>query len=225
MGVSRAHRRGAGPDAQRTLSGSIPPADARRDLRAIQRCDAALRVIGRRPAPCLSNRFRVRADLPADPAFSVRAARRLRRGRRAAGLRRDSVVASGRTGTLWAYEQDWRRAGYAEPPRKRGGRATLGSDLLTDRVAACWSRAITAATFAGGPVVCRAALAVLAHIDAPAFLAHVRESGRAAGRTPGRDPIPPHSARCAGWACMIGVELDIEVAPLIAGGGVAASHA
>jgi len=50
---------------------------------------------------------------------------------------------------------------------------------VTDRVAPCWSRAITAATFAGGPVVCRAALAVLAHIDAPAFLAHVRENGRA----------------------------------------------
>lgn len=88
---------------------------------------------------------------------------------------------------------------------------------MTDRVAAVLEPGDHGSTFAGGPVVCRAALAVLAHIDAPAFLAHVREMGALLVERLGAIQSP-HIREVRGLGLMIGVELDIEVAPLIAGG-------
>ncbi len=180
-------------------------------------CDAALRVIG--PETCAVFVEPVQGEggiYPADPAFL----RALRDACDAVGalLVFDEIQCGvGRTGTLWAYEQTGVVPDMLTAAKALGGGLPIGATLLTDRVAAVLEPGDHGSTFAGGPVVCRAALAVLAHIDAPAFLAHVREMGALLVERLGAIQSP-HIREVRGLGLMIGVELDIEVAPLIAGG-------
>lgn len=83
----------------------------------------------------------------------------------------------GRTGTLWAYE------GYGVPPdimtlaKPLAGGLPIGAILLTQEVADVMAPGDHASTFAGGPLVCTVARAVLDHINQPDFLADVRAKG------------------------------------------------
>jgi predicted acetylornithine/succinylornithine family transaminase len=83
----------------------------------------------------------------------------------------------GRTGTLWAYQ------GYGVTPdimtiaKPLGGGLPIGAILLTQAVADTMHVGEHGSTFAGGPLVCTVALAVLALISRPQFLADVRAKG------------------------------------------------
>jgi acetylornithine/succinyldiaminopimelate/putrescine aminotransferase len=83
----------------------------------------------------------------------------------------------GRTGTLWAYE------GYGVTPdimtlaKPLAGGLPIGAILLTQEVADVIAPGDHASTFAGGPLICTVARAVLDHINQPDFLADVRAKG------------------------------------------------
>src|SRR5690606_34347551 len=123
----------------------------------------------------------------------------------------------GRTGTLWAYEQTSVTLDMMITAKALGGGLAIGATLLTDRVAAALEPGDHGSTFGGGPVVCRAALAVLGRASDRALLAHVREMG--ARLVDGLHAInSPHIIAVRGRGLMVGVELDVEVGPVIAAG-------
>ncbi|MBK9052998.1 MAG: aminotransferase class III-fold pyridoxal phosphate-dependent enzyme [Chloroflexi bacterium] len=57
------------------------------------------------------------------------------------------------------------------------GGLPLGAALVTERVAAAIQPGDHGSTFAGGPMVCAAALHVFERINQPTFLAHAEETG------------------------------------------------
>ena len=123
----------------------------------------------------------------------------------------------GRTGRLWAHEHFGVQPDMMTLAKALGGGLPIGATLLTDRVAGALAPGDHGSTFAGGLVVCRAAQVVLRRVSDPAFLARVTALGaRLMERL--RDLRSPHVREVRGLGLMIGVELDIEVAPLIKAG-------
>lgn len=180
-------------------------------------CDAALDAIG--PDTCAVFVEPVQGEggiHPADPAFL----HALREACDQAGalLVFDEIQCGvGRTGTLWAYEQTGVTPDMLTAAKALGGGLPIGVTLLTDRVAAALAPGDHGSTFAGGPVVCRAALEVLARVSDPAFLAHVRAmSALLLERL--RALESPHVRAIRGQGLMIGMELDIGVTPIIEAG-------
>lgn len=123
----------------------------------------------------------------------------------------------GRTGRLWAHEHFGVQPDMMTLAKALGGGLPIGATLLTDRVAGALAPGDHGSTFAGGPIVCRAAQVVLRRVSDPAFLARVTALGaRLMERL--RDLRSPHVREVRGLGLMVGVELDIEVAPLIKAG-------
>jgi predicted acetylornithine/succinylornithine family transaminase len=100
----------------------------------------------------------------------------------------------GRTGKLWAHEHFGVQPDMMTLAKALGGGLPIGATLMTDAVAHVMEPGDHGSTFAGGPVICRAAQVVLERVSDPAFLAHVTE--------------------VRGLGLMVGVEMDIDVIPL-----------
>jgi predicted acetylornithine/succinylornithine family transaminase len=83
----------------------------------------------------------------------------------------------GRTGTLWAYEQDGVVPDLMTVAKALGGGLPIGALVTNERFAEGFEPGDHGSTFAGGPVACSAALAVLDVIEDPALLARVRDLG------------------------------------------------
>ncbi|MDX6732627.1 MAG: acetylornithine/N-succinyldiaminopimelate aminotransferase [Baekduia sp.] len=83
----------------------------------------------------------------------------------------------GRTGTLWAYEHAGVLPDLMTVAKALGGGLPIGAVITNERFAAGFEPGDHGSTFAGGPVACRAALAVLDVVQDPALLARVRETG------------------------------------------------
>jgi acetylornithine/N-succinyldiaminopimelate aminotransferase len=83
----------------------------------------------------------------------------------------------GRTGSLWAYEQTPIRPDVLTTAKALGGGLPIGACVTTPEAGEVLEPGDHGSTFAGGPVVAAAALAVLAIVDDPALLRHVRECG------------------------------------------------
>ena len=83
----------------------------------------------------------------------------------------------GRTGTLWAYEQVGVVPDAMTLAKGLGGGLPIGALVIGERLRDVFAPGDHGSTFAGGPVVSSAALAVLDVIDAEDFLAGVRERG------------------------------------------------
>lgn len=120
----------------------------------------------------------------------------------------------GRTGTLWAYEQTGVQPDMLALAKALGGGLPIGATLLTDAVAGVMEIGDHGSTFAGGPVICRAAQVVLERVSDPAMLAHVRAMGELLSDRL-HELHSPHITEVRGPGLMIGVELDLDVAPLI----------
>ncbi len=123
----------------------------------------------------------------------------------------------GRSGTLWAHEPSGVQPDMMTLAKALGGGLPIGATLLTDRIAATIQAGDHGSTFAGGPVVCRAALETLRRVSDPAMLAHVRAMGallverlRALGS--------PRVQEVRGRGLMIGVALDVDAWPLVEAG-------
>jgi predicted acetylornithine/succinylornithine family transaminase len=83
----------------------------------------------------------------------------------------------GRTGHLWAHEA------YGVPPdimtlaKPLAGGLPIGATLVTGAVAEVMAVGDHGSTFAGGPLVCRAAQVVFDRVSQPEFLANVTQNG------------------------------------------------
>ncbi|MBX5469114.1 MAG: acetylornithine transaminase [Thermoleophilaceae bacterium] len=83
----------------------------------------------------------------------------------------------GRTGTLWAYEQTGVRPDVMTVAKGLGGGLPIGACVTSPRYADVLRAGDHGSTFAGGPVSCAAANAVLDVVMGDGFLADVREKG------------------------------------------------
>jgi predicted acetylornithine/succinylornithine family transaminase len=83
----------------------------------------------------------------------------------------------GRTGTLWAYEDSGVVPDLMTSAKALGGGLPIGALICSPRYADVFAPGDHGSTFAGGPVACAAALAVLDVVEDPALLARVRTLG------------------------------------------------
>ena len=83
----------------------------------------------------------------------------------------------GRTGTLWAYEDAGVVPDMMTSAKALGGGLPIGALICGPRYADVLEPGDHGSTFAGGPVTCAAANAVLDVVTDPALLARVRELG------------------------------------------------
>ncbi len=83
----------------------------------------------------------------------------------------------GRTGSLFAYEQEDVTPDIMSLAKALAGGLPMGAMLATDEVGTAFTPGTHASTFGGGPLVASAALATLRIISDPGFLAKVRETG------------------------------------------------
>jgi predicted acetylornithine/succinylornithine family transaminase len=110
----------------------------------------------------------------------------------------------GRTGTLWAYEQTGVVPDALTSAKALGGGLPIGALVTGGRLADVLRPGEHGSTFAGGPVICSAALAALEICSDPELLARVRELGaRLAEELGGL----PHVRRVRGRGLMLAIDL------------------
>jgi predicted acetylornithine/succinylornithine family transaminase len=117
----------------------------------------------------------------------------------------------GRTGSLWAYEQTGVVPDAMTVAKALGGGLPIGALVTGERLADVLRPGDHGSTFAGGPLVARAALAALEATDDPALLARVRDLGE---RLRERIATLPGVTSVRGRGLMLGFDLD----PALAGG-------
>jgi predicted acetylornithine/succinylornithine family transaminase len=118
----------------------------------------------------------------------------------------------GRTGTLWAYEQTGVRPDAMTVAKALGGGLPIGALVTGERLADVLEPGDHGSTFAGGPVVARAALAALELTDDPALLASVRELGQRLAA--GLERLP-HVSSVRGRGLMLACELDVPAPAVV----------
>ncbi|MBK6767512.1 MAG: aminotransferase class III-fold pyridoxal phosphate-dependent enzyme [Ardenticatenales bacterium] len=120
----------------------------------------------------------------------------------------------GRTGHLFAHEMYGVRPDIVCLAKPLAGGLPIGAVLMTQAVADCVGVGEHGSTFAGGPLVCRAAEVVLNRVSDPAFLAAVQ--ARSDHLVRGLLALDsPHIVDIRGAGLMIGVELDLAVKPIV----------
>jgi acetylornithine/N-succinyldiaminopimelate aminotransferase len=87
----------------------------------------------------------------------------------------------GRTGTLFAYEQIGVEPDMLTLAKPIAGGLPMGAVLLNGQIASTMKAGEHGTTFGGGPFVASVALHVLERIADPAFLAHVKSTGKLIG--------------------------------------------
>jgi acetylornithine/N-succinyldiaminopimelate aminotransferase len=112
----------------------------------------------------------------------------------------------GRTGTLWAYEQTGVVPDALTAAKALGGGLPIGALVTGERLADVFVPGDHGSTFAGGPVVCAAALAALEVTDDPRLLARVTELG--ARLAAGLEQLP-HVLSVRGRGLMLACEVDV----------------
>jgi acetylornithine/N-succinyldiaminopimelate aminotransferase len=118
----------------------------------------------------------------------------------------------GRTGTLWAYEQTGVVPDAITAAKALGGGLPIGALITGERLADVFAPGDHGSTFAGGPVVCAAALAALELTDEPGLLARVRELGE---RLAAALEQLPHVLAVRGRGLMLACELDVPAPELV----------
>ncbi|KAA8540528.1 hypothetical protein F0562_024553 [Nyssa sinensis] len=122
----------------------------------------------------------------------------------------------GRTGYLWAHEAYGVFPDIMTLAKPLAGGLPIGAVLVTEKVAAAINFGDHGSTFAGGPLVCNAATAVLDKISKPGFLADVSKKGqyfkeklilKLGGNS--------HVREVRGLGLIIGIELDVSASPLV----------
>ena len=121
----------------------------------------------------------------------------------------------GRTGTLWAHEASGVTPDIMTLAKPLAGGLPIGATLVTQAVADVIEPGDHGSTFAGGPLVCRAAQVVFNRISEPAFLAGVRSN---AAYLHHRLRMLESGAivEVRGAGLLVGIEFSMPVAPLMA---------
>lgn len=123
----------------------------------------------------------------------------------------------GRTGTLWSNEPSGVDPDIMTLAKPLAGGLPIGAILTTNAVAEHIHPGDHGSTFAGGPFVTTVAHHVLERVSQPDFLAHVRSVG---GYLMERlkELNSPFIREVRGRGLMVGLELTIDVSPLIEAG-------
>jgi len=116
----------------------------------------------------------------------------------------------GRTGTLWAYEDAGVVPDLMTSAKALGGGLPIGALICGPRLADVFEPGDHGSTFAGGPVTCAAANAVLDVVTDPALLARVRELG---ARLADALSLLPGVAEVRGRGLMLACDLQDGGAP------------
>lgn len=96
------------------------------------------------------------------------------------------------------------------------GGLPIGAVLVTERVSSAISPGDHGSTFAGGPLVCHAALTVLDKISSPGFLASVSNKGQYFKELLTKKLLGNrHVKEVRGQGLIIGIELDVPAGPLV----------
>ncbi|MQL77228.1 hypothetical protein Taro_009639 [Colocasia esculenta] len=122
----------------------------------------------------------------------------------------------GRTGFLWAHEAYGVYPDIMTLAKPLAGGLPIGVVLTTEKVAASMSFGDHGSTFAGGPLVCHAALAVLDKIQKRGFLESVSKKGlylkELLTKKLGGNK---HVKEVRGVGLIVGIELDVPASPLV----------
>ncbi|KVH99093.1 hypothetical protein Ccrd_022700 [Cynara cardunculus var. scolymus] len=122
----------------------------------------------------------------------------------------------GRTGYLWAHEAYDVTPDIMTLAKPLAGGLPIGATLVTERVNAAIKHGDHGSTFAGGPLVCAAAIAVFDKISKPVFLASVTRKGeylkeilmkKVGGNS--------HVKEIRGFGLIVGIELDVSASRLV----------
>jgi acetylornithine/N-succinyldiaminopimelate aminotransferase len=121
----------------------------------------------------------------------------------------------GRTGSLWAYEQTALRPDVITTAKALGGGLPIGACVASPDLADLLQPGDHGSTFAGGPLIATAALAVLEIVDDPDLLGRVRDLGAGLSRQLGAiDGV--REVRGRGLMIGIGLEEGIEASEVTA---------
>jgi acetylornithine/N-succinyldiaminopimelate aminotransferase len=124
----------------------------------------------------------------------------------------------GRTGSLWAYEQTPVRPDVMTTAKALGGGLPIGACLASPDLADVLQPGDHGSTFAGGPLIATAAMAVLDVVDDPQLLRRVRDLGASL-----REALEAIDGvrELRGRGLMIGVGLEQGIdAPAVAAGAL-----
>lgn len=122
----------------------------------------------------------------------------------------------GRTGHLWAHESYGVFPDIMTLAKPLAGGLPIGAVLVTERVASAINFGDHGSTFAGSPLVCNAALAVLEKISEPSFLASVAKKGQYLKQILTQKlGHNPHVKEVRGLGLIVGIELDVQASPLV----------
>lgn len=119
-------------------------------------------------------------------------------------------------GYLWAYEAYDVVPDIMTIAKPLAGGLPIGAALMSERVAAALKYGEHGSTFAGGPLVCAAAVTVLDKISRPSFLTSVSKKGQSfkemlIQKLGGNS----HVKEIRGVGLIIGIELDVPASPLV----------
>jgi acetylornithine/N-succinyldiaminopimelate aminotransferase len=148
-------------------------------FRAVPHNDAAAlrEAVGERTAAVLIEPIQGEAGINVTSEEALRAARAACDEAGALLILDEIQAGLGRTGSLWAYEQTPVRPDVLTTAKALGGGFPIGACVTAPGCADVLEAGDHGSTFAGGPVASAAALAVLAIVDDPVLLRHVRELG------------------------------------------------
>ncbi|HOV85408.1 MAG TPA: acetylornithine transaminase [Syntrophobacteraceae bacterium] len=119
-------------------------------------------------------------------------------------------VGMGRTGTLFAHEQEGVTPHIMTLAKALGNGLPIGAMLAVEEVAAAFVPGSHASTFGGTPLVTAAALEVVKVLSNPAFLGGVRETGAYfREKIEALRPRHPVIREVRGRGLMVGVELTV----------------
>ncbi|CAL0302836.1 unnamed protein product [Lupinus luteus] len=122
----------------------------------------------------------------------------------------------GRTGFLWAHEAYGIFPDIMTLAKPLAGGLPIGAVLVTERVASAINYGDHGSTFAGNPLVCSAALAVLEKISKPAFLSAVAEKGLYFKELLKQKLGGNHHVKeIRGFGLIIGIDLDVPASPVV----------
>lgn len=122
----------------------------------------------------------------------------------------------GRTGYLWAHEAYGVHPDIMTLAKPLAGGLPIGAALVTEKVASTIKSGDHGSTFAGSPLVCKAALAVLNKISDPSFLANVSNKGQTfIELLKQKLEWSPHIKEVRGLGLIIGIELDVSASRLV----------
>ncbi|KAL8243438.1 hypothetical protein R6Q59_009696 [Mikania micrantha] len=122
----------------------------------------------------------------------------------------------GRTGYLWAHEAFDVTPDIMTLAKPLAGGLPIGATLVTERVNAAINYGDHGSTFAGGPLVCAAAIAVFDKISNPSFLASVAKKGDYLKEILKKKLLGnKHVKEIRGFGLIVGIELDVSATPLV----------